>query len=202
MNFQNSYSFVAPIILQAITWCFRSVVVDEAYIDFAEQESVAQWLEKYPNLVVSQTFSKAWGLAGIRLGIAFANEPILHLLNKVKPPYNINQLSQNAALEAMQKEKQKQDWVDEIFAERQQLIAALEKSPLVNKVFPSNANFVLARVEAPDDMYNYLVEKGIIVRNRSKVPLCEGCLRFTVGRPEENQRLMDELGKYATMKQS
>jgi len=149
------------------------VVVDEAYIDFAEQESVAHWLDKYPNLVVSQTFSKAWGLAGIRLGIAFANEPILHLLNKVKPPYNINQLSQNAALKAMQNEKQKQDWVDEIFAERQKLIMALENSPVVNKVFPSNANFILARVEAPNDLYNYLVGRGIIVRNRSSVPLCE-----------------------------
>ena len=195
-NNPTANNIVLPKIQKLLESFKGIVVVDEAYIDFAEQESVASWLAQYPNLVVSQTFSKAWGLAGIRLGIAFANEPILSLLNKVKPPYNINQLSQNAALEAMHNQKQKQEWVDEIFAERQKLISALEKSPLINKVFPSNANFILAQVEGPNELYNYLVGKGIIVRNRSTVPLCEGCLRFTVGRPEENVRLIEELGEY------
>ncbi|MEL6923978.1 MAG: histidinol-phosphate transaminase, partial [Bacteroidota bacterium] len=122
------------------------VVVDEAYIDFAGQKSTSEWLPQYPNLVVSQTFSKAWGLAGIRLGIAYANEIILNLMNKVKPPYNVNVLTQNAALEALQNRSQQQRWVNEILAERQQLVSALEDCSLVNKVFPSDANFVLARV--------------------------------------------------------
>ena len=172
------------------------VVVDEAYIDFSTQKSVSNWLEEYPNLVVSQTFSKAWGLAGIRMGIALANEPIIALLNKVKPPYNINQLSQNAALTAMQNKKQMKEWVQEIFAERLKLKIALEEFKIVSKVFPSDANFLLARVENPDKLYDYLVGKGIIVRNRSRVPLCEGCLRFTIGTADENRKLIQEIENY------
>lgn len=172
------------------------VVIDEAYIDFSEQASFIQHIDKYPNLLVMQTFSKAWGLAGIRLGMAFASKEIIQYLNKVKPPYNINQLTQSAALEALQDIARQSEWVATLLAERETMSKALEQYDFVLKVYPSNANFIMAKVERPKELYQFLVHRGIIVRDRSNVPLCEGCLRFTVGRPDENRQLLAALNAY------
>ncbi|MFK7936293.1 MAG: histidinol-phosphate transaminase [Saprospiraceae bacterium] len=169
------------------------VVVDEAYIDFSELPSCTTLLEKYPNLVVLQTFSKAWGLAGIRLGMAFASKAIIQLFNKVKPPYNVNQLTQTAALEALQNKQQRAEWNTTILEQRNWLIEQLEQIAVVEKVYPSAANFLLFKIENPNDWYNYLVQQGVIIRNRSTVVLCDGCLRVTVGTPSENQRFVNLL---------
>ncbi|MEM1214719.1 MAG: histidinol-phosphate transaminase [Bacteroidota bacterium] len=169
------------------------VVIDEAYIDFATRDSYAKLLAQYPNLVVLQTFSKAWGLAGIRLGMAFAAERIIGLLNAVKPPYNVNQLTQRAALEALDHHQQQQRQVSEIRQERLRMSKALQDLPFVQEVYPSAANFLLVQVEQPRYWYNYLMEQGIIVRDRSTQYLCAGCLRFTVGTVAENDRLLAAL---------
>ncbi|MBX2876127.1 MAG: histidinol-phosphate transaminase [Saprospiraceae bacterium] len=174
------------------------VVIDEAYIDFSQQQSFIHYIEKYPNLIVMQTFSKAWGLAGIRLGMAFANTEIIQYLNKVKPPYNINQLTQSAALEALQDTAKQSEWVGTLLAERDALSKALVQYDFVQRVYPSNANFIMAKVDQPKELYQFLVQSGIIVRDRSNVPLCEGCLRFTVGRPDENQLLLAALNAYTS----
>ncbi|NRB46377.1 MAG: histidinol-phosphate transaminase [Saprospiraceae bacterium] len=174
------------------------VVIDEAYIDFSQQASFIHHIEKYPNLLVMQTFSKAWGLAGIRLGMAFASTEIIQYLNKVKPPYNINQLTQSAALEALQDTAKQSEWVKTLLAERDSLSSALAEFDFIQKVYPSNANFIMGKVERPQELYQFLVQRGIIVRDRSNVPLCEGCLRFTVGRPDENQQLLAALKEYTT----
>ncbi len=172
------------------------VVIDEAYIDFSEQESFVSLLKKANNVVVLQTFSKAWGLAGIRLGMAFASEAIIHYFNKVKPPYNVNQLTQKAALQALEQGGQQEEWVSELLAERGKLADELNKLMYVQEVYPSDANFLLIKVPEPVNLYRYLVGKRIIVRDRSRVLLCEGCLRITVGRPEENRRLVQCLTQY------
>lgn len=169
------------------------VVIDEAYIDFSAQPSGLAMLEEHPNLVVMQTFSKAWGLAGIRLGMAFAHETIIELLNKVKPPYNINQLTQQAALEALQNRAQQEAWVTTILSQRALLQQHLMALDYVERIYPSDANFLLAKVPDPNGLYQYLIDRKIIVRNRSQVLLCEGCLRITVGRPDENERLFEAL---------
>lgn len=169
------------------------VVIDEAYVDFAGRDSYISWLERFPNLVVMQTFSKAWGLAGIRLGMAFASAEIIRLLNAVKPPYNVNRLTQQAALNALRQKAQQQQEVCTILGQRalvQQYLASLE---FVQRIYPSNANFILAKVDDPRATYQYLMERGIIVRDRSRQPGCEGCLRFTVGTPEENEKLFKAL---------
>lgn len=171
------------------------VVVDEAYIDFATKASLTKWLSDYENLVVMQTFSKAWGLAGIRLGMAFANVEIIELFNKVKPPYNINQLTQEAALKALENREQEQ-WVKQILGQRVLLQQYLMGLDYVERIYPSDANFLLVKMQEPVAVYNYLVERGIIVRNRSNVLLCEGCLRITVGTPTENNRLVNALMEY------
>ncbi len=169
------------------------VVVDEAYIDFSAQASCTALLDKYPNLVVMQTFSKAWGLAGIRLGIAYASKEIIALFNKVKPPYNVNVLSQQAALKALKNHKAQQTQVQNILSERAKLVEALANFPFVQKIYPTDANFILVKMDDPNMLYHYLVSQKIIVRNRSTVLLCEGCLRITVGTTEENTRLLDAL---------
>ncbi len=172
------------------------VVVDEAYIDFSTQNSALELLPQYPNLAIMQTFSKAWGLAGLRLGMAFAGKAIISLLNSVKPPYNINQLTQQAALKALQNYSQQESWVQSILQQRailQQQLAALE---YVERIYPTDANFLLVKVAKPNELYRYLIDRKIIVRNRSKAPLCEGCIRITVGRAEENQRLFAALAEY------
>lgn len=173
------------------------VVVDEAYIDFSAGESCTRLLKKYPRLVVMQTFSKAWGLAGIRLGMAFADERIIHLLNKVKPPYNVNQLTQAAALKALKNPAETQMRVKTLLAEREQLIHALEASPIVQQVYPSDANFLLVQTADPNGLYRFLIDQRIVVRNRSTVVGCEGCLRFTIGTPAENIRLIQQIDTFA-----
>ncbi|MEM8527054.1 MAG: histidinol-phosphate transaminase [Bacteroidota bacterium] len=172
------------------------VVIDEAYIDFSAEESYNQLLEKYPNLVVMQTFSKAWGMAAIRLGIAYASKEIIHYFNKVKPPYNVNILTQQAALKALENYEQQQAVVREILEERAKLMKALPAFSFVQNAYPSDANFILIKVEKPNELYKYLVGKGIIVRNRSNVPLCEGGLRITVGTKLENEQLMAAMKAY------
>lgn len=169
------------------------VVIDEAYIDFSSRPSFLTMLDTYPNLIVLQTFSKAWGLAAIRLGMAFASPEIISFFNKVKYPYNINLLTQYFVGEEIKKLKRKNDWVDMLLTERTELVAQLESLPMVVKVFPSDANFVLVRVNDANATYRYLVEQGIIVRNRNNVSLCLGCLRITVGIPEENALMIEAL---------
>ncbi|MCK7560055.1 histidinol-phosphate transaminase [Chitinophaga sedimenti] len=169
------------------------VVIDEAYINFAKQKTFIQELTEYPNLVVLQTLSKAWGLAGLRLGMAYAGEPIIDVMNKIKPPYNINQATQELVEEALNNTQKINDWIKETVIERDKLVAGLVKLPAVLKVYPSDANFVLAKTTDAKALYNKLVEQGIIVRDRSKVELCAGCLRITVGTPEENVQLLNAL---------
>lgn len=174
-------------------------VIDEAYIDFSSQASATQWLHRFPKLVVMQTFSKAWGLAGIRLGMAFANPPLIGLMNKVKPPYNINHLSQQAALEALQKDDQKQEWVQCILEERSRLVDVFKDFPFVEVVYPSDANFILVKVDHAKAVYDYLIQQKIIVRDRSKVLLCDECLRVSVGTVQENNRLLAALAAYPSV---
>lgn len=172
------------------------VVVDEAYIDFSGQDSWTLKLKEYPNLVVLQTFSKAWGLAALRLGIAFASAEIIKILNKIKPPYNVSELSQERALEAMRNVDKMRTQVSIILHERGELVKKLEALPLVEKVYPSDANFVMVKVPAARKVYEFLVCRGIIVRDRSRVALCEGCLRITVGTPFENEQLLEQLAAF------
>lgn len=174
------------------------VVVDEAYIDFSDQPSATALLPEFPNLVVLQTFSKAWGMAGIRLGMAFATSAIIDLFNKVKAPYNINQLTQEKALDALRDTSAKDTMVQTILEERKQLIAALQPLPFVQHIFPSHANFLLVRVQDPHALYRFLVERGIIIRNRHNVLLCEGSVRITVGTPAENQALVQAMTDFSS----
>lgn len=172
------------------------VVVDEAYINFSRQHSLLKELKEYPNLVVMQTFSKAWGLAALRLGMAFASTEIIELLDRIKPPYNINQATQDLALEALEEVGQVNDMIQEIVAMREELIKVFQRMPLVEKVYPSDANFLLVKVKDAVDVYDYLLTEGIVVRDRSKVQLCDGCLRITIGTERENTLLVDALIDY------
>jgi histidinol-phosphate aminotransferase len=174
------------------------VVIDEAYLDFANRPSYTRLLDECPNLIVMQTFSKAWGLAGIRLGMALGSAEVIAYLNKVKPAYNVNQLTQQAALAALDRAEEARMRIDAIIGQRallQQYLAGLD---FVERVFPSDANFLLVKVREPRPLYNYLLQRGIIVRDRSKQPRCEGCLRITVGTPEENETLWRALLEYDT----
>lgn len=172
------------------------VVIDEAYINYSRQKTFIQELTEYSNLIVLQTLSKAWGLAGLRIGMAFASEEIIEVFNKVKPPYNINEASQELALEALQNVDQVNSWIKETVAEREKLVRELIALPLVLKIYPSDANFILVKTTDPRGIYNHLVEKGIIVRDRSKVELCEGSLRITIGTPQENTELLNALKNF------
>ena len=169
---------------------FGIVVVDEAYINFSRQRSFSTRLAEYPNLVLLQTLSKAWGLAALRIGIGLASAEIIDLMNKIKPPYNINEASQQLALEALREISQVNEMTSEIVQQREILAGALVNLPNVKKVFPSDANFLLVKMDRPLLVYAKLLEQGIVVRDRSKVELCEGCLRITVGTPEENKALL------------
>jgi histidinol-phosphate aminotransferase len=169
------------------------VVIDEAYIDFASTKSFVLELAEFPNLIVLQTFSKAWGLAALRCGMAYASEEIIHILNKIKYPYNINIQTQELVLQALGRVNQKDKWVAEILSERKKLEDDLRGLTVVQKVYPSDANFVLARVTNASEVYRLLMEKKIIVRDRSKVKLCNNCLRITVGTPTENKKLISAL---------
>ena len=169
------------------------VVVDEAYIDFADTPSFLTELVKFPNLIVLQTFSKAWGAAGVRLGMAFASPEIVKVLNKVKYPYNVNLLTQEYALKLLAEPEKMQAQLRRILFERAWLQERLPQLKCVRKIYPTDANFILAEVTDANAIYNYLVQAGIIVRNRTNVTMCAGCLRITVGTPEENRALITAL---------
>jgi histidinol-phosphate aminotransferase len=169
------------------------VIVDEAYIDFSSRKSFLTELDNYPNLIVLQTFSKAWGMASIRLGMAFSNPEIISFFNKVKYPYNINLLTQRFVGEEIKKSARKNEWVEMLISQRSQLQEQLKELPIIQRIYPTDANFVLVRVNDANATYRYLVEQGIIVRNRNNVSLCNGCLRITVGTAEENKLLIEAL---------
>jgi len=171
------------------------VVLDEAYIDFTEENGFMEYLRLYPNLVILQTFSKAWGLAGLRLGIAFASTEIINILSRIKYPYNVNSLTQQRVIEVLRSAEQKELWVQEIIKERERLKVELEKLSITEKVFPSNANFLLVKFRDATSIYAYLVANKIIVRDRSTIRLCDGCLRITIGTPIENNVLISVLKK-------
>ncbi len=168
------------------------VVVDEAYSDFSPQTAL-NWVGKYPNLVVMQTFSKAWGLAAIRLGMAFASTDIIGLMNKVKPPYNVNELTQQAALDALKNVENMKKQVAELSREREKLAEILRGLPVVEKVYPSDANFVLVKMTDGNAVYQHLLTRGIVTRNRSNVVLCENGVRISVGTPAENEAVVEAL---------
>lgn len=191
-------NLIDPEAIEKILARFEGILVlDEAYIDFANPGS--SWLERldqYPQLVILQTFSKAWGLAGIRLGLAFASPQIIELMNKVKPPYNVNQLTQQVALQSLQEHGEKKEReIAEINAEKTKLIRLLQDREEVITVFPSDANFLLVKFRDPHKVFYHLKDAGIIVRDRTKTPLCEGCLRITIGTPAENKLVIETLNK-------
>jgi histidinol-phosphate aminotransferase len=169
------------------------IVIDEAYIDFANDEGCIPVLNQFPNLVILQTFSKAWGLAGLRLGIAFASSELITFMNKVKYPYNVNVVTQQLVLKALDTIEVKQQWVTEIISERERVIKEIVNIKGVVKVYPSDANFILVKINNANDVYTSLLSRGIIVRNRSNIILCKDCLRITIGTPMENNQLLNTL---------
>lgn len=169
------------------------IVIDEAYIDFSIEDSWLSRLDEFPNLIVTQTLSKAYGLAGIRLGICYASQEIISILNKIKPPYNVNQLTQDVALKALLNRDEVNNQITAITSERNQLIKDLEKLDIVDKVYASDANFLLVKVDNANLRYEQLLNNGIVVRNRSNQMLCENCLRFTIGTKDENKKLITTL---------
>jgi histidinol-phosphate aminotransferase len=173
------------------------VVIDEAYINFSRQRSFIPELKEYPNLVVMQTLSKAWGLAGLRLGMAFASEDIIGIYNKVKPPYNISEAVQELVIKALDNTAEVNEMIKELVKERKQLEQDLLQLKAVEKVYPSDANFLLVKTIDAKAIYTYLVARGIVVRNRSNVTLCENCLRITVGTSKENSELTQALQEFS-----
>ena len=169
------------------------VVIDEAYIDFSIEDSWLCRLDEFPNLIVTQTLSKAYGLASIRLGICYASKEIISILNKIKPPYNVNQLTQDVALQSLFNQEKVKNEIAIIISERNQLIRDLQNVEIVEKVYPSDANFLLVQVDDATLRYKQLVKLGIIARNRTTQILCDNCLRFTVGTPDENKKLINTL---------
>jgi len=169
------------------------VVVDEAYIDFCIDQSLSSELDNYPNLVILQTLSKAWGMAGLRLGIALASESIIEVFNRIKPPYNVNILTQQKVLELLDREEDKNDRVVLLLEERNRVSTALQKFQFVIHVYPSDANFLLVKFEEAAKIFHYLQSRQVIIRDRSNLPGCEGCLRVTIGTPAENDKLLTEL---------
>ncbi len=169
------------------------VIVDEAYIDFSKEPTISRLLYKYPNLIVLQTMSKAWGSAAIRLGMAFASKEIIDIFNKVKYPYNVNELTQQQALKRLNDVTTVEQWVRLILQERGRVMLAISELPFCEHIYPTDANFFLVKVEDAQATYDYLVSKGIIVRNRTRIQLCGNCLRITVGTREENNELLGAL---------
>lgn len=172
------------------------VIVDEAYSDFSTQKTFRSEIAKYSNLIVLNTMSKAWGCAAIRLGMAFASKEIVALMNKVKYPYNVNLLTQQKALEALQDPFGVDKWVKVLLGERARMVGAFMELPICERVYPTDANFFLAKVDDAQSIYDYLVDKGIIVRNRTRVQLCHNCLRVTIGTKSENNELLAALRTY------
>jgi histidinol-phosphate aminotransferase len=172
-------------------------IVDEAYIHFSREKSLISEINDFPNLVVLQTFSKAWGLAGLRVGLAFSNKEIIKFFNKVKPPYNVSEIAQKAILEALENSEKVENTIREIISEREKLIRNLGDFFFVQKIYPTDANFVLVKTTDANSIYQFLLDDKIVVRNRNTVELCAGCLRITVGTPEENATLLKSLSKFA-----
>jgi histidinol-phosphate aminotransferase len=195
-NNPTGNSFNADGILE-LTKTFQGIaVVDEAYIHFSTQPSLVSEIQRQQNLVVLQTFSKAWGLAGLRVGLAFAQERIIALFNKVKPPYNISQIAQETLLRALKNKATVEKTIAEIISEREKLVQRLSKFTVVEKIYPSDANFVLIKTVDANSIYKFLLNEKIVVRNRSNIELCEGCLRITIGTPKENEELLKALAKF------
>ena len=169
------------------------VVIDEAYIDFSSYETWIGFLDLYPNLIITQTLSKAYGMAGIRLGVCYASSAIISVLNKIKPPYNVNELTQQKALERVLAVDEVFDEVESILEERNRLMIALQEIKFIKEIYPTDANFVLVKVDDANERYQELIEKGIVIRNRTTQPLCEKTLRFTIGTSEENKTLVEAL---------
>ncbi|WP_370227565.1 histidinol-phosphate transaminase [Mesoflavibacter sp.] len=192
-NNPTANSFEASKIEKLLTNFNGIVVIDEAYIDFSEDESWISKLSHFPNLIVTQTLSKAYGMAGIRLGICYASNEIISILNKIKPPYNVNQLTQQKAIQRLENQQDVQNEIQNIISERRLLIKALMSITWIDTIYPTQANFVLVKVDDATNRYNQLVEKGIVVRNRTNQPLCKNCLRFTVGTSDENAKLITVL---------
>lgn len=172
------------------------VLIDEAYINYSKQKSFIQELTEYPNLIVMQTLSKAWGLAALRLGICYASLPVIEYYNKVKPPYNINEASQELALEALAHTDQVNHWIKEVVSQRVILTKSFSALPFVEKVYNSDANFLLVKVKDAEAVYKFLTKNEVVVRNRSKDVMCENCLRITIGTPDENEQLLELLQRY------
>jgi len=172
------------------------VIVDEAYSDFSSQPTLRSEIGRYPNLIVLNTFSKAWGCAAIRLGMAFASPEIIAIYNKVKYPYNVNLLTQQQAMEALKDPFEVDKWVRMLLLERSRLVDAFKQLPICKQVFPTDANFFLARMTDAQRIYDYLVDRGVIVRNRSRVELCNDCLRITIGTKTENNELVGALRNF------
>ena len=183
-------------ILKVITGFQGIVIVDEAYSDFSSQKPLRMELAAHPNLIVLNTFSKAWGLAAIRLGMAFASPDIIAIYNKVKYPYNVNLLTQRQAMEALKDPFETDKWVKLLLGERTRLMAAFAELPICEKVYPTDANFFLAKMTDAQKIYDYLVDRGVIVRNRTRVQLCQNCLRITIGMKGENNELLSALRQY------
>lgn len=192
-NNPTGNTFSEDTVLQILKKFSGLVVIDEAYIDFSGQESWLERLEDFPNLIVTQTLSKAYGLAGVRLGICYASEEIIQILNKIKPPYNVNELTQRRAEQRLQNQDSVEKEIERILEQREHLIKELPKIPFLEGIYPSDANFILAKVDDADLRYRQLLEKGVVVRNRSNQPLCENSIRFTVGTTEENELLLKAL---------
>ncbi|MDG5491625.1 histidinol-phosphate transaminase [Psychroserpens sp. SPM9] len=192
-NNPTSNSFKAKTIEKLVTNFNGIVVIDEAYIDFSNQESWIRRLDEFSNLIVIQTLSKAYGMAGIRLGICYASEAIISVLNRIKPPYNVNTLTQQKALELLSKPQTLSEDIQKILEQRKVLMEALQNISCIKSVQPSDANFILAKVDDATKRYDELISKGLVIRNRTNQPLCNNCLRFTVGSPEENSKLISAL---------
>lgn len=194
-NNPTGNSFSEEYLIQLLKGFDGLVVIDEAYIDFSPNQSWTSRLADFPNLVVTQTLSKAYGMAGIRLGICIASKKIIRVLNKIKPPYNVNALTQLKALERVLATKTVAEEVANILDERNRLVQELREIAFIDKIYPTDANFVLVKVDDANKRYNQLLEKGIVIRNRSTQALCENTLRFTIGTPNENKQLVKALSR-------
>ena len=195
-NNPTGNSIARETILQIAGFFGGIVMVDEAYIHFSDEKSLITEINKHPNLIVLQTFSKAWGLAGLRVGLAFASERIIHLLNKVKPPYNVSQIAQEMILAALKNQPRVTAMISETIRERKNLSDELSRLSFIETVYPSDANFLLVNVAGVVEVFRFLIGERIVVRNRSNIELCQGCLRITVGTPFENKALLRALEKY------
>lgn len=192
-NNPTGNSFSVAIVEELLLKLNGLMVIDEAYIDFSKQESWLKKLNEFPNLIITQTLSKAYGLAGIRLGVCYASQEIISVLNRIKPPYNVNELTQQKAIERLSKIEEVKKEVSEIINQRNVAIESLKTISFIKKIYPTDCNFVLVKVDDATKRYHQLIEKGIVIRNRTKEPNCENCLRITIGTIEENEKLISVL---------